>query len=225
MASGLFLRKTVVLWFFFNLFSVIINSEFATFKCQENVSVCQNDRVEIICNTTKKFDDITLMCSKDKKDTGKQLFYMNTVGDSPFQDGMKLVFGEQVAKLVIQNAQISHDGFYRWILTGEGSQIKFTHLHVSGSPTIYKENGNLICRAARVKSGRRIRWSNDLPAEETEYTSDQDASGLFNLSSSQLWDDSFDSNPPCCEVVDEKGSQEFCSKTCYTSAIMKEISV
>ncbi|XP_020856522.1 T-cell antigen CD7 isoform X2 [Phascolarctos cinereus] len=169
------------------------------------------------------FDSIDLFFRSDKKDE-ELLFSMTTVGESHLQHGMRLRFKNQEATLVIQNIQFSHCGVYRWHLSGQGSSNKFTTLTVSEPPTISKENGCLICRATNVKAGRRIIWSNDLPRRQTEFTSTQDATGLFNLSSSQLWNDSFYSNPPCCKVMDEKGSQELCAQTCYTSAIVEKSS-
>ncbi|XP_027729091.1 uncharacterized protein LOC114051117 [Vombatus ursinus] len=223
MAYYFLLRIAKAFWLL-TVLNALENSEFAKFECQKEVSACRNDQVEIICNSTMDFDGIDLYFRKDKKDKDKLLFSMTTVGESPLQHGMHLKFKNQEVTLVIQNIQFSHHGIYRWHLSGHGSSNKFTTLTVSEPPMISKENGLLICRATRVKAGRRIIWSNDLPRVKTEFTSNQDATDLFNLSSSQVWNDSFYSNPPCCKVVDEKGSQELCSQTCYTSAIMEKSS-
>ncbi|XP_068920074.1 uncharacterized protein [Petaurus breviceps papuanus] len=170
------------------------------------------------------FDVIELYFYKDSKDNERCLFNMTAVGESRYQDGMHLKLKNQEATLVIQNTQFSHHGVYRWLLLGQGSSNKFTTLHVSEPPMISKENGSLICRALLVKAGRRIVWFNDVPTGHTEFISKKDATGLFNLSSSQPWNDSFYSNPPCCKVVDEKGSQQLCAQTCYTSSISGEFS-
>ncbi|XP_036609465.1 uncharacterized protein LOC118845591 [Trichosurus vulpecula] len=222
MAFGFLERMTEALWLL-TILSAVENSEFAKFKCQKEVSVCKDDQAEMICSSTKDFDGIKLYFPNGKADE-QLLFSMTTVGESPHQHGMYLKFKIREATLVIPNTQFSHRGTYRWLLSGRGSSNEHTTLHVSDAPTISKENGSLICRAQLVKAGRRIIWSNDLPTELTEVTSNLDATGLVNLSSSQLWKASFSSNPPCCKVVDEKGFQELCAKTCYNSAIMDEIS-
>lgn len=198
------------------------NSKFAEFYCQKEVSACQNDPVRIICTSTMDLHGIELYSCKDENDRGELLFNMTKVGEYLLQKGMYLKFENREVKLVIEKTQISHHGLYRWRLFSKGSLIKFTRLYVSESPTIIKENGKLICRATLEKPGRRIIWSNDQPTEKTEFTSNPDARGLFNLSSIKLWNDNFNSNPPCCKVVDEKDSPEFCAQTCYTNAIMSK---
>ncbi|XP_072501517.1 uncharacterized protein [Notamacropus eugenii] len=215
MAFGFLLRTAEALWLL-TFLSAMESSEFATFKCQKEVSVCKNGRAEIICSSTMVLDDIELYFRSDE-DNETLLFNSTTVGEFPLQHGMHLKWNNQEVTLVIQNTQFSHRGIYRWVLSGGGSSNKFTTLHVSEPPTISKKNGSLICQAMLVKAGRRIVWSNSLTTGQTEYTSIRDATGLFNLSSSQLWNDRFYSNPPCCHVVNEKGFPELCGETCYVT--------
>ncbi|XP_074116614.1 uncharacterized protein LOC141538749 [Sminthopsis crassicaudata] len=200
------------------------NSKFAEFRCKKEVSACQNDRVEINCTSTMDFREIGLYLCKNENDRGELLFNRTTVGEYPLQKGMRVMFENREVKLVIEKTQISHQGLYRWRLLSKGSIIKFTRLYVSESPIISKENDKLICQATLEKPGRRIIWSNETDwTEKTEFISNQDARGLFNLSSIKLWKDSFNSNPPCCKVVDdERGSPEFCAQTCYTNAMMSK---
>ncbi|XP_074080893.1 uncharacterized protein LOC141514204 [Macrotis lagotis] len=222
MASN-FLPRTILFLLLFIVLRVIVNSEFAEFKCQEKASVCKNQKVEIICNSTLDFHQIELYLCNNMTDVGQLLFNMTTIGESDFQEGKQLKFKNQEVTLVIQNTQFSHRGLYRWRLLSKGSSIKYTRLNVSEPPMISKENGSLICQATVVKPGRRITWSNDLLPGQSEFTSHLDAKGLFKLSSSQPWNDSFDSNGPCCKVVDEKGSQVSC-EICYTNSIMRKFS-
>ncbi|XP_074080895.1 uncharacterized protein LOC141514206 [Macrotis lagotis] len=220
--SSDFLPRTVLIILLFTVLRVTANSKFAEFKCQKEVSVCKNKKVEIICNSTLDFHRIELYLCYNKTDKGKLLFNMTTVGASKFQEGKHLQLKNQEAMLVIQNTQFSHRGLYRWVLLSKGSTIIYTRLYVSEPPTISKENGSLICQATVVKPGRRIIWSNELPPGQSEFTvpPNVDAKGLIKLSSSQPWNDTFDINPPCCKVVDENDSPEPCEETCYTNSIM-----
>ncbi|XP_074080890.1 uncharacterized protein LOC141514203 isoform X2 [Macrotis lagotis] len=216
-----FLCRTILI---FILFMIMANSEFAVFTCQKEVSVCKNKQVEIICNSTQGFHLIELYFCKSQKSKGQLLFNMTTVGETAFQKGKHLKLESQETTLVIENTQLSDAGFYRWRLLGKGSSNIYTKLYVSEPPTISKENGSLICRATVIEQDRRITWSNDLPTGQSEFIIPLDASGLFELYSSQPWNDSFDSNPPCCKVVNEKGSQELCEETCYTSHFLHKVS-